>query len=121
MDTYTVNSSISLVEGELTVDSDGGYQFIPAANFSGPVPLVSYQLSDGNGGTDSTTLSLTVTSVNVAPVANNDSATLTSNQPLTIAVLENDTDDSGLDANSLVWTADLTLSLIHISEPTRPY
>ncbi len=108
VDTYTVNSSVSLVEGELTVDSDGGYQFIPAANFSGPVPLVSYQLSDGNGGTDSTTLSLTVTSVNVAPVANNDSATLTSNQPLTIAVLENDTDDSGLDANSLVWTADLT-------------
>jgi len=94
--TYTVNSTVSLAEGELTIDSDGGYQFIPAANYSGLVPVVNYQLSDGNGGTDSTTLTLTVLPGNVAPVANNDTATLSNYQTLTIA------------AESLVWTADLT-------------
>lgn len=58
---YPTSSSIDLAEGALTVNSNGSYEFIPAPNYSGSVDVVSYQVSDGNGGTDTSTLSLLVT------------------------------------------------------------
>ena len=48
--------------------ADGSYTFTPAADYTGPVPVASYTVSDGNGGTDTATL----TAPN-APVATNDS------------------------------------------------
>lgn len=106
--TYVTNNSVSLVEGELTVNSNGSYEFIPAANYSGSVAVVSYQVSDGNGGTDSSTLSLSVTANGTLPIANADSAVLSSYDPLSILVLDNDSADAGLDMASLVWAADLS-------------
>lgn len=46
--------------------------FVPSANFNGAVSF-TYTVSDGNGGTDSATVSITVTAVNDSPVASNDS------------------------------------------------
>ncbi|NLD00616.1 MAG: cadherin-like domain-containing protein, partial [Gammaproteobacteria bacterium] len=37
--------------GELTLNPDGSYTFVPAPNFNGPVPTVDYTISDGEGGT----------------------------------------------------------------------
>ena len=38
--------SISLAEGDLTINADGSFTFTPAANFNGPVPQVTYTVSD---------------------------------------------------------------------------
>lgn len=106
--TYGVSNSISLNEGELTVNSDGSYEFIPAANYSGSVPVVTYQVSDGKGGTSSSTLSLSVIANNTAPEAMPDSVLLSSYETLTINPLDNDVDDGNLDITSLIWAANLS-------------
>ena len=50
--------------GSLTLGSDGSYTFTPAANYHGPVPNVSYTVSDGEGGSDTGTLHLSVETEN---------------------------------------------------------
>lgn len=57
--------------GSLTILADGGYAFLPALNFNGSVPQATYTISDGNGGTASSTLNITVNPVNDAPSFNN--------------------------------------------------
>ncbi|MEE4236019.1 MAG: tandem-95 repeat protein, partial [Anderseniella sp.] len=52
----------------------------------------TYTVSDGQGGSDTATVSVTVIAVNDAPVANDDSATTTEGAAVTIDVLANDTD-----------------------------
>ena len=52
-------------------------------------------VDDGNGGTDTATVSITVEAVNDAPVAADDSATATSGVATVINVLGNDTDVDG--------------------------
>ncbi len=49
--------------------------FTPANNYSGPAGF-NYTLSDGQGGTAAGNVSVTVTAVNDAPVANNDSGSV---------------------------------------------
>ena len=68
--------SISLTEGDLTINADGSFTFTPATNFNGPVPQVTYTISDGSL-TDTATLDITINPVNDAPVANNDTARVT--------------------------------------------
>ncbi|RYY25477.1 MAG: tandem-95 repeat protein [Sphingomonadales bacterium] len=54
--------------------------------------IVSYLMTDENGATSSSTVTITVTGTNDAPVAVADTAAGTENQILTINVLTNDTD-----------------------------
>jgi len=54
--------------GTLTLNGDGSYTFTPDADWNGTVPAVSYTISDGEGGTDTADLVITVTPVNDAPV-----------------------------------------------------
>ncbi|KAI9549924.1 hypothetical protein GHT06_004509 [Daphnia sinensis] len=61
--------------GTIQVDANGAYEFIPIANYNGTVPTINYTISDGAGGTATSTLILTVSPVNDAPVARNDSQT----------------------------------------------
>jgi len=67
--------------------------FTPPANYSGPATF-SYTISDGSL-TDTATVTLTITAVNDAPVAVDDSATTAEDVPVMIAVLANDTDLEG--------------------------
>ena len=55
--------------GSLTVNGDGSFTFAPVADYNGSVPAVTYTVSDGNGGSDSAALALTITPVNDGPVA----------------------------------------------------
>ncbi len=56
----------------------------------------SYTITDGNGGFDNASVSITVAGLNDAPVANGDAATLAEDGSTSIDVLANDTDvDSG--------------------------
>ncbi len=62
--TYTPGTTVNLTEGDLTINADGSFTFVPAANFNGSVPAVTYTTTDGSGTNDTSTLSITVTPVN---------------------------------------------------------
>ncbi|OOC11734.1 hypothetical protein BM451_20070, partial [Dickeya dadantii] len=75
--------------------------YTPNANFNGS-DTISYTVSDGHGGTATATVAVTITPVNDAPVAANDSATTAEDTPVTVNVLSNDSD---VDGDSLTVTA----------------
>jgi VCBS repeat-containing protein len=96
-DTLTVASFTQGSHGAVTTGAGGALIFTPAANFSG-ADSFSYTISDGRGGTDTATVNVTITPVNDAPVASNDSYSTNEDTTLTIAapgVLANDTDVEG--------------------------
>ncbi|MCI2230492.1 tandem-95 repeat protein, partial [Polaribacter sp. MSW13] len=100
---YPAGTTASLAEGSLTINSDGSYVFNPALDYLGPVPQVIYMISDG-ALTATSTLDISVTGVNDAPVAVNDSGNTTSEDfPITISTITgNDTDDTSVDASTII-------------------
>ncbi|WP_293905550.1 type VI secretion system tube protein Hcp [Phenylobacterium sp.] len=87
--------------GTLTLGSDGAYAYTPAADYNGPDSF-TYRVSDGTTSSDPTTVSLTVTPVNDAPVGVADTAAVKENASVTIDVLANDTDVDLGDSKTLV-------------------
>jgi hypothetical protein len=90
-------TGVAGVNGTATINANGTIRFTPANGFSGTEKF-TYFISDGKGGTDSATVSVSVAtapSSNSAPVAVNDVATLPSKTATTIAVLNNDWDPEG--------------------------
>jgi hypothetical protein len=47
--------------GALTIYGNGSYSFTPVTNYTGVVPVATYTVSDGSGGTDTSTLALSIT------------------------------------------------------------
>ncbi len=81
--------------GQVTINPDGTLSFTPDPDFSGVV-TVTYTVSDGNGGTQSATLTITVSAVNDVPNVQDDTATIAEDSVNnTIDVLSNDTDIDG--------------------------
>jgi len=100
--TQTIGSAVNISSvGSLTIHSDGSYSFVPAANYHGSVPEVTYTISDGHGGTASAKLNITVNSINDAPVANDDVAS--TNEDVTLTV----TESNGLIKNSTTGDTDV--------------
>ncbi|TGG96129.1 MAG: tandem-95 repeat protein, partial [Aphanocapsa feldmannii 277cV] len=78
---------------------DGTIIYTPAADYHG-TDSFTYTISDGNGGTATGTINITVSSVNDAgPVTTDDNITTTQDTPVSIniatEVLNNDTDEDG--------------------------
>jgi VCBS repeat-containing protein len=92
---YTAGQTATFAEGTLVLGADGNYTYTPAANFNGPVPVVTYYITDGHGGAAHTTLTINVTPVNDGPVANPDTNTTQEDTPVSGNVLPNDTDLDG--------------------------
>ena len=93
---YTAGSTaiISGV-GTLLINGNGAFNFTPAPNYNGPIPVATYTLSDG-ALTDTATLTLgPVIPANDPPIAVNDSAPVFEDTPATGNVLANDTDIDG--------------------------
>jgi len=63
--------------GTINIAADGGYSFVPASNYTGAIPVITYTASDG-ALTATSTLTLTITAVNDAPTF-----TLAANQTVT--------------------------------------
>uniref|UniRef100_UPI001C44CF50 tandem-95 repeat protein n=1 Tax=Pseudomonas sp. RW407 TaxID=2202894 RepID=UPI001C44CF50 len=80
--TYTLKSGGEPKHGTLVLDpSTGQYTYTPSANYNGPDSF-TVVVSDGHNGTTESTVTLTVTPVNDAPVAANDSKTTGENSVL---------------------------------------
>ena len=85
--------------GTLTTNADGSFTYTPNALYFG-TDRFTYKANDGMADSNAATVNLTVTHVNHAPVAVNDSYTTSAGQPpLTITalggILANDTDADG--------------------------
>src|SRR5581483_10540441 len=65
--------------------------FEPSPDYFGPATF-SYTISDGNGGTDSAPVEITVKPVPDPPVAHDDDRTTPEDTPLTVEVVANDVD-----------------------------
>ena len=103
-DTLVVTAVSNPSHGSVVLDA-GSITFTPAADFCGAAGF-DYDISDGNGGTDSASVTVNVTCTNDAPDAVIDTASATEDTPATIDpadLLTNDTDaDTG---DTLVVTA----------------
>ncbi len=55
--------------GEFTLQSNGTFTFDPATDFNGAIPLITYTVDDGNGGSDDAVLNIDVTPLNDLPTA----------------------------------------------------
>jgi len=88
------------VHGTVTVNNDGTYTYNPAANYNGDDSF-TVTVSDGKGGSTTTTIFVIVTPVNDVPVAVNDNSMVNRDAVLNGNVSTNDV-PSGDGGN--VWT-----------------
>ncbi len=77
------------VVGTIVINSDGSYTFNPANNYSGPVPVITINVSNGLTGTNKNTATETLT-ITVKPVSDapsiGTSKTVTTNEDTTVAL-----------------------------------
>ena len=94
-DSLTISSFTQSSHGSVTSNGNGTFTYSPLANSNG-ADSFTYTINDGHGGTSTATVMLTITPVNDAPVAVNDSATTQEDTPVTTAsLLTNDGDVDG--------------------------
>ena len=115
----------ALTLGSVADNGDGTFTYIPDPNVNG-TDAFTYDVADGNGGSDTATVTITVTAVNDAPVASDDVGAVDEDDPagVTVDVLANDTDidgdaltvagydDSGLTLGSVADNGDGTFTYI---------
>jgi len=100
LDVSTITSGPSHGTAQITGASNDGIQFDPGDDATADVSI-TYEVSDGNGGTDTATLNVTVNPINDAPTANDDTATTDEDTPLSVEdgdsadLLESSTDVEG--------------------------
>ena len=99
--------------GSLTLDGTQ-FTFIPNLNFFG-ITTFNYTISDGNGGTDTTMVMITVRPVNDAPVAVDDIYNMNEDDVLSITTYSNGVLPNDYDVDSIV----LYSVLLPGGEPTN--
>jgi VCBS repeat-containing protein len=92
-DALTVTAA-SAGNGVVAINPDGTIRYTPDADFNG-TDRINYRVSDGNGGTDTATVTVTVNPVADPPVAADDSAVTDEDTPVILAPLSNDSDPDG--------------------------
>jgi subtilisin family serine protease len=90
-DSLSVASATQAAHGTTSVNANGTIHYTPNANFFGD-DFFDYTVSDGHGGSATTSVKVRVQAVADAPDAVNDSATTAEDSALDITVLANDTD-----------------------------
>ncbi|HIF9252618.1 TPA: Ig-like domain-containing protein, partial [Photobacterium damselae] len=94
--TVTPNTAqtIEVKHGLITITADGDMTFVPNKDFTGTVEI-PYTVTDGQGGSATSTATITVTPVNDAPVANPDTATTSEDKTIKVDFAGNDRDVDG--------------------------
>ncbi len=93
-DTLSVLGVSQGANGSTVRNGDGTVTYTPDEGFDGS-DTFNYIVSDGNGGTDMATVTVTVDPVNDNPVAEDDTATLDEDTAVIVSVLTNDSDADG--------------------------
>lgn len=99
-DTLSVAALGSPARGTVTLNGDGTVTYTPETGFAG-LDAFAYTASDGVGGTDSGTVTVSVAPASGAPTANPDLATIAEDTAGVIDVLANDTSDLALAVQSV--------------------
>jgi len=102
LDTLTIVSTTNPNNGTATTNGIYIY-YTPNTNYNGPDQF-NYTIIDGNGGTDTATIFVTVTPVNDPPTANDDVATViedTIDYQINVLSNDNDIDGDNLDITSV--------------------
>ncbi|MGD9044407.1 MAG: Ig-like domain-containing protein [Desulfobacterales bacterium] len=94
-DPLTITDFTPPANGTLEQQADDSFAYTPNLNFSGEDSF-TYTISDGNEGTASATVRITVISTNDPPVANAQSVDLTEDQPIAITLGASDADGDSL-------------------------
>jgi len=95
--TYSSADTSTVVEGTITDHLDGTFTYVPHEHFNG-TETFTYVVSDGNGGTDTGLVTITVNPMADLPVAVDDSRITPVDTPLVVAapgLLTNDFDVDG--------------------------
>jgi CSLREA domain-containing protein len=104
-DTLSVTDVTDPAYATATVNADGTVKYEPDANYNGPDSF-TYEASDGNGGSDTATVTITVTPVNDAPTVTVaaggqcDASAMTGTINLTIGDVESEADGLIVSATS---------------------
>ena len=114
-DSLGIASATDPAHGTVAITGGGsGLTYRPDANYHGP-DAFDYVVSDGHGGSDVGAVSVTVTSVNDAPVATDDTLTLPINSEATaVSVRSNDTDVDG-DPLTIIGASDGTHGTVAVN------
>ena len=120
----TGSDSVSIVSDEIVYDPGTSYDFL--ADGETATVVIDYVVIDGNGGSDNSTLTITVTGTNDGPVAVADTDATDEDTSVTTDVIANDTDADTSDlltlqAGSAIFnsaTLDSDSSAIAITDAT---
>jgi len=93
--------------GAIQINANGNYSFVPLPNYYGAVPIITYTTTTGV----SSTLTITVTPTNDAPVAVDDFFTTQPDQPIMISLADLLAGDIDIDGDQL--------SPSYLSNPTN--
>jgi Ca2+-binding RTX toxin-like protein len=81
-------------QGTVVDNGDGTVTFTPADNFNGPA-TITYTVVDGQGGEDTGEAVVNVGALNDGPTANDDADVTDEDTPVTVDLIDNDTDEEG--------------------------
>ncbi len=90
-----VPGSLSGTNGTATLNGDGTVKFTPDANYYGNGASFTYRVTDGTDESNTATVNITVTPVNDAPVADDETATTDEDNGVDVDVLTGDSDVDG--------------------------
>ncbi|MGJ8687117.1 MAG: retention module-containing protein, partial [Spongiibacteraceae bacterium] len=100
-DSLTITGTTEPANGSVVINPDGTVTYTPNENFNG-TDSFEYTVDDGNGGSDTASVTVTVNPINDAPfAADDDQAVTDEDSPVVINVLANDSD---IDNDSLTVT-----------------
>ncbi len=122
-DTLTAVVVTQPTSGTLAINADGSFTYTPNANFSG-TDSFTYRANDGFENSNIATVTITVNSVNDAPVATADSYSTPTDTALVVSgagVLANDTDTDGDDLTAVVVDQPTSGSLAFNADGTFTY
>ena len=108
-----VGNGLAGTYGTLTLADDGSYAYVADQSAADALAVgitatdtFTYTISDGNGGTDSAEIVITVTGTNDAPVAVDDTGSVNEDELLTVNTVTGivDSNDTDLDGDTLIVT-----------------
>ena len=106
---YLAGATANLSEGDLTINSDGSFTFVPTADYHGPVPAASYILSDGSLF-DTANLDITINGV---PETHPDCIHVIESKGAAIDVIQNDMDPD----DATLTITEINGSAVNAGEP----